>query len=386
MTRRSWGVLLSGLCALAVGLATGGALYYLASFLLFGVWLGGLLSALLALLTLKVKPVTRTVRAARGESVSLRVRVGAVSPLPVAQIRVLAASPRAEPQRGDMTVDPPWLGEKEYRYVMRCPHRGLGEVAFDGASVTDIFRLFTFTRSLKGAHTTLKILPRDRQRPPLTLEPGDTGVESRARATEDAASPADVRTWQDGDSLKKVHWKLSMRRREVVVRTYEESMRSDTLVLLDAAPPARDGSAGLYCQDALCEAALSAAKAQLLIDHPVRMPVSGKAPFELSGQGAWDYPRFVEKVGFMPFDGEYSFEQVVAVEMRRLLRTGAVILVTTRLSAQLAEAALRMRRTRIWVSYLWISESETEDDVALLARMRLEGVQAERIDPWEDAA
>ena len=63
-----------------------------------------------------------------------------------------------------------------------------------------------------------------------------------------------------------------------------------------------------------------------------------------------------------------------------------MVMVTPRLSAQLAEAALRMRRMRILVGYYWISESETEDDVALLARMRLEGVRVERINPWEDAA
>ena len=45
-----------------------------------------------------------------------------------------------------------------------------------------------------------------------------------------------------------------------------------------------------------------------------------------------------------------------------------------------------MRRMRILVSYLWVSDSETEDDVALLARLRVEGVRVKRINPWEDAA
>ena len=386
MTRRSWGLMLAATCALAAGLATGGALYYLAALLMYGIWALGFLTALGALLTLRVRPVTKSVRAVRGESISLRVRVGSRGLFPVAEARVRAVSRMAEPEAGEMAVVPPLLGDKEYRYVMQCPHRGLGFVAFDGVRVTDVFRLFTFSRKLKGNEVTLKIQPRERHRDALILEPGDTGVESRARATEDTASPADVRDWREGDSLKKVHWKLSMRRREVMVRTYEESMRSDTLILLDAAPRCSSRTEQLYCEDALCELALAAVRAQLMTDHPVRMPVAVKKPFELSGQNAYDYPRFAERVGMMAFDGEYGFERFVAVEMRRLLRTGAVVMVTPRLSAQLAEAALRMRRMRILVGYYWISESETEDDVALLARMRLEGVRVERINPWEDAA
>ena len=65
MTRRSWGLMLAATCALAAGLATGGALYYLAALLMYGIWTLGFLTALGALLTLRVRPVTKSVRAVR---------------------------------------------------------------------------------------------------------------------------------------------------------------------------------------------------------------------------------------------------------------------------------------------------------------------------------
>ena len=64
----------------------------------------------------------------------------------------------------------------------------------------------------------------------------ETGAEHISRMTEDAASPSGVRDWIPGDALKKVHWKLTMRKRELMVRTYEESARPDTLLLVDLAP------------------------------------------------------------------------------------------------------------------------------------------------------
>ena len=386
MTGRSFALLAAALAALAAALATGGSVYYLAAFLLFGVWAAALLSVIIALLSVRVRVVTKSARAVRGETVSLRLKAGSRGFLPVAEIRVGVESALSEPETGELAVEPAWFGEKEYRYVMQCPHRGVGSVCFSSVQVTDVFHLFTFKRKLKKNQTTVKVMPRERQAEPLILEPGDAGVESQARATEDAASPSDIRAWREGDSLKKIHWKLSVRRREVMVRTYEERMRSDTLVLLDAAAGDAPRMARKYAEDALCECALAAARAQLMANHPVRMPVACRTPFELSGQNAYDYPRFLEKLGEMRFDGKYPYEQYLAVEMRRLLRTGAVILATTQLNARLAEAALRMRRMNILVRYLWVSDVETEDDVALMARLGMEGVKVERINPWEDAA
>ena len=54
----------------------------------------------------------------------------------------------------------------------------------------------------------------------MPLKASDVGPEFISRAAEDNASPSGVRKWQDGDELKKVHWKLTLKKREVMVRTY----------------------------------------------------------------------------------------------------------------------------------------------------------------------
>ena len=67
----------------------------------------------------------------------------------------------------------------------------------------------------------------------LDLASGENGPESLAHNTDDMSSPSSVRAYVEGDSLKKVHWKLTMRKRELIVRQYEEAARPDTLIIMD---------------------------------------------------------------------------------------------------------------------------------------------------------
>ena len=97
------------------------------------------------------------------------------------------------------------------------------------------------------------------------------GVEMRALSPEDNASPSGIRAWQDGDSMKNIHWKLSARRRELLVRTFEESARPDVLILMDCAPVNALRSHIRTIEDVLCEAAAGAAlnafNKELLASH-----------------------------------------------------------------------------------------------------------------------
>ena len=77
-------------------------------------------------------------------------------------------------------------------------------------------------------------------------------MEAMARATEDINSPSDVRTYAPGDPMKKIHWKLSLRKRELLVRRFEEPALPDALVLMDqSAPRAASHEASADLRDAM---------------------------------------------------------------------------------------------------------------------------------------
>ena len=79
-----------------------------------------------------------------------------------------------------------------------------------------------------------------------------------ARATEDISSPSDIRSYAPGDPMKKIHWKLSLRKQELLVRRFEEPAQPEALILMDCAPPmAEDPELAADLKDALLETAAS---------------------------------------------------------------------------------------------------------------------------------
>ena len=374
--------LLVALTILAIALSTGGAIYYLLFWMLITMLLIALETTLATLFTIRVSTASQKNRAIRGETVAIRMNIRRATILPVGSVELEVSTPMDDRAAGKIVVNLPPVKEKEYRYAMNCPHRGHYPMGVSRVRVSDVFGLFSFSRRLKQGGAVVSVSPRTETVPPMAIQPGDVGPQGQIRVSEDMSSPSGVRPWQDGDHLKKVHWKLTMRKRELMVRTYEESAKPDTLVLMDASPVSASRSQVMTIEDTMCDAAASAVLAQLTAGYPVRMPLTSARPTEIAGQFPAEIGRFLEALTDLKFDSPYSFEQVLTLEMRRIQRTGGVMLVTAKLNTAIADYAIRMHRLGVSVQMSWVAESVTPESQTLKAQLELSGVPVRQISPW----
>ena len=170
------------------------------------------------------------------------------------------------------------------------------------------------------------------------------------------------------------------------MRTYEETARPDTLIIPDLAEATALRDQQLTLEDCVCEAALSAALAQLRAGYPVRMPLVGAKPREIAGQFPADIAAFTDALLRVRFDSPYGYEQVLTLMLARFNRTGGAVLVTPRLTTRIADMAMRMQQSGVATRLIWISDDDREESMALIERMKMGGVQAVRREPWEDRA
>ena len=386
MSARLGGALVCMTALLAAGLSTGTRVYYLLFFLLLAIVLLGLVSSLATLWTLKIGMRGARPRATRGDRLMCVFSVRHASLLPPAFIGIRISVPSSPGAEQELYVRTPPFREKSFRHVITCPHRGIYEAGVSRVWARDLFGMFQFSRKNLSRSIAIEVMPRLRRADAMTLDAIDLGPESMARFSEDAASPSDIRAWQDGDSLKKVHWKLSMRRREVMVRTYEESARPDTLVLPDLSPLTALRDQQLSIEDEICERCLAAAKAQLDAGDPVCMPLTGAQPSELTAKQPGEIGAFADALMRVAFDSPYPYEQVLMLMMNRLQRTGGAVLVTARLTMRVADIAVKMQQSGIQVRLVWVSDDPRDEVLMLLERVRMEGVQVERADLRSDGA
>ncbi|MBP3454491.1 MAG: DUF58 domain-containing protein [Clostridia bacterium] len=279
----------------------------------------------------------------RGESVMLTVTVKHRGIIPIAPMLLELYATPDTPETAVRLKDAPGRTQK-LTLPFHAAHVGVSSPGVKSCTVEDLFGLFAITKQPKAAQSELLVLPLPFQVEQLTFAPGDSGLETMARATEDVTNPSDIRAYMPGDALKKIHWKLSARKRELVVRRFEEPVLPDALVLMDCSPPPSWGhpEAEADVRDSLLETAASVMNSQMATDHAVRLPLLGEHPVELDK--AMGMPMILENLARVDFSETDKFERVLLLETRRMRKVGATVVISARLSSHMVDVMIRMRR------------------------------------------
>ncbi|MDR1692360.1 MAG: DUF58 domain-containing protein [Oscillospiraceae bacterium] len=138
------------------------------------------------------------------------------------------------------------------------PHRGIHTLKLADLRVTDPFCLVTnklTKRKDLPDPLTLTVLPRLIPLPDSwkeRLDPRGAGGPFAQSSDEPAV---DSRQYRYGDSPRRIHWKLTARQRELMVRQYESEEKRRLLVILDLRPFKHEKAES--AEDVLIEACLS---------------------------------------------------------------------------------------------------------------------------------
>ncbi len=368
ITRRLWAAVLFTAVLYLLGLSLGSQIYYFGALLLTAVILAGLLNALVLRSTLRVEVHLREKEVLRGEKVHMSVDISQRCPFPALRVtvRILQGG-----KTGETGLDIHPFHTDSMKITTAADHVGRECFRVESVAGSDLFCLFR-VEAKPPEELTVTVLPRpfDIEKPTFLVS--DEGRSALKLTQEDTSSPEDTRTYIPGDAMKRIHWKLSARRRELTVRRYETPAPPDTLILMDNAAVDGGGEEDgeRILRDLLCETCAAVADLQLRDSSPVRVPMYGEAPGEFIADDINHSLLLQEMLAAQPFDSHFPFERVLQLELRRMRRTGAVIVITTRLSPAIVEGIICMRRmgpsVRLYLAGLRTEEEKVRDMVSRL--------------------
>ncbi len=369
------GRLYAALSVLAVtglsALSLGGPIFYFLSWTIVLMILYALLSVLLGRGLTSLSQGMDSLKADRGGTGSLTVNLKTNSPLPIGPVTLILSLPDGKSQ---VPVRAGFRKPREVSFALRFMHVGVWRCGAYTLLFTDIFGLFMIPRKVKSALPEMAVLPLSFEVQPIAFTRMDDGRALPNRTGEDVTSPEDTRAYRQGDPFKRIHWKLSIRTRELVVRRFEVPAPPDTLVLMDCTDPVlgegvADGS--LRLRDTLCETALAVAGMQMAGGHPVRVPLYGARQSEFHADRAGSLPLLKEELAYQLFRGGEPFHRVLNLELRRMRRTGATVVITTRLDAEIVEGVKNIRASGPSVRFYLITFSPGDERYApLITRLQ----------------
>ncbi len=149
------------------------------------------------------------------------------------------------------------------------PYRGKYEIGVSDIYIYDLFRMFRL-RVDADTFTTVFVMPRR-----LTIgregthAPSDVNTSSVKNITGiDRAELSDIREYRSGDNMKSIHWKLSSKAQELVVKEYAMNSGNRVYIFADMAKIRNadniyEDDINEYAADGVVELAIAAASREL---------------------------------------------------------------------------------------------------------------------------
>lgn len=239
------------LAVVVVGAATGSLLTVTLGTTAFVVSAGGLIWSKLSLEEIRYDVESSDSRAFPGDEIEVVMTVENRKPLPVPWLQLTEFVPsglRADAESnatrrayagGSEIVETLSLSGYErvkFRHRLSATHRGMFALGPTDLRSGDLFGLFGSVRRDQrtgdGIIVYPQVVPLDDWTFPAANPMGD--VLNPYTLVDDPSRPRSIREYQPGDPLKRVDWKLSAKRDELIVRTYDRSVSNDVVVLHEA--------------------------------------------------------------------------------------------------------------------------------------------------------
>lgn len=255
-------------------------------------------------------------------------------------------------------------GERRWTVRTICTRRGRFHLGPCTLHAGDPFGLFPVARRLEESHFVV-VLPMVL---PLGFFPVPSGRRGggealRQRTHQVTPNASGVRDYAHGDSLNRIHWLSTARRRRLIAKEFELDPMADAWLLLDASHAAQ---AALEPEQASRRQALIGRRVSLppsTIEYAVTAGASialyllnrsqsvgmiahGKVRQVIQAdRGTAQLYRLLESLAVLEAEGSLSIDEVLKVEQGQIPRGAAVILVTASTRMEIVATARQLRRS-----------------------------------------
>jgi uncharacterized protein (DUF58 family) len=245
--------------------------------------------------------------------------------------------------------------EVELEFRVRCARWGgyaPGEIVL---RARDALNLFVWER-VAGARQPLKVYPRPEHLLEV-LKPLETQVfagNQVSRAKGDGVEFADIRPFTPGDRVRRINWRASARRGELVVNEMHPERNTDVILFVDSFSEAREDAEGTL--DLTVRAAAALAERYLARKDRVGIVgFGGVLNWLLPASGVVQHYRIVDALLDTEVVLNYAWKDIDVIPQRTLPPKALVLGLTPLLDDRAVHALLDLRARRFDVAIVEVS-------------------------------
>lgn len=202
------------------------------------------------------------------------------------------------------------LTKQELRYELLGKYRGIYEAGIQSVVLEDFLGVFRF--SIKPTLLSLKVYPKLLPLPASVNSLGALLSESQLAASykkKNFYETEGIRNYIPGDHPKHVHWKLSAKQSNLVVKEYAASSHSPIQILIDLQPVT--GKEQNRLENTFIECLLSIVQECIANKFPVSLKYDADEIFTVPISPEQGIMRYYELISFLPFGSKKTFAHML---------------------------------------------------------------------------
>jgi len=372
VNRVVWGALLvaSGIYALV----SGERILFIAFFVLISLPLVGYLLTVLFLRGLRIQQVVpETI--IKNETGTLTVRLHNATPMPFGNIECVFY--------GDEHVisllDSQTVFLAPFRSIVQevpfvAKYRGRHLLGLGAVTAIDIGGLFKVKRKIKKM-VEIIVLPEvvDMSAFPLSMNLMTQAHSRFDIRDEDYATISDIRPYIPTDSIKRVHWKLTAKRSEWLVKIFQSNALNRVCLILDSTQLSLRPREKYALEDRMVGMTLGLARFCLSKGMPIDFFVT--EGFKVDARASAEFDAIYHATGDLYFDPSPPLDVLSIFSHMLNEATGYVnvVIITGRLTAELYEKMLNASNNGHYIAVLYFATSTPDYDSERICKLLQEG-------------
>ena len=321
-----------------------------------------LIHSIISLIGLRGSIVHPANQTYRDEPIHLVFQINNSSPFPIPYLTINNSQVPSIEKEGKSILSLPGKGGYKYTMTVIPKRRGYFDIGEVELSVQDIFKLFKFKKKFTTKNPIL-VYPKINQ---LTSFIGESGQYQGKFKTinemlEDRSQINTLREYVEGDQLSSIHWKLSAKREEPVVKVYDYNINPSVLIFMDNSIQSLEKDREFRLEDKLVDTVLSMIHYYLEKHTPFTLFYQNSEGYlETQSKDVRVMDEFLNILAKIEANGVTALEQVLQRQNEKIKEGYTVVVVTARLSKKVAINILDLLNKNVWPIVILVEDQEHE--------------------------
>ncbi|HOV27027.1 MAG TPA: DUF58 domain-containing protein [Pseudobacteroides sp.] len=280
--------------------------------------------------------------------------------------------------------------DKKYSFELECNYRGNYEIGIKSVQFEDFFGLFRLT--YKNTETKyITVYPKI-----VFLERFDlkTNYMSETKSVlndrfEDMTTVSDLRKYAYGDSLKKIHWKLTAKTQNLMVKNFQSTTQTSCVVFLDLQKNPYSHEINTIIEDKVLECAISVIYYCLNNWIPLNFVYYKDEIIDTFANSPLDFDKIYKTMTTISFLEKVGLKDLLKVYLMDNINNSNLVLCTSNLSYDLYNEIYNANYSGYDISIIYVSPSELtggsgSDEDTILSTLTELGVGVYRLNISDD--